>query len=189
MEKSLQIPYSDDEKAEWYYLPHGENKAKGPVSKRDIDVEWRTNAIRSDTLVFKESLGGWKKLSEVAELVQLLNIANTEVTEEVLKVRDQLQSLPVVTTSTVGKFAPYQSPDGLWHYYDPETKTWRTSKEDPHKIVERKKSEDLKSPAKKPDILQNKDTPGDLSTTNQNELPLSAEEIKKRDEEKVFLHS
>ncbi len=161
----MKADISDDEKAEWYYLPRGEQKAKGPVSKRDIDVEWRTQSIRSDTLVYKEGLGGWKKLAEVSELVQLLNIANSEVTEEVLKVREQLKDMPSVTAPTVGKFAPYQSPDGLWHYYDPEAKQWKTSKEDPHKIAERKKSEDPRSPAKRPESEKNVPTvaPGDAT--------------------------
>eukprot|EP01022_Parablepharisma_sp_SALTPOND_P014368 TRINITY_DN1947_c0_g1_i1.p1 TRINITY_DN1947_c0_g1~~TRINITY_DN1947_c0_g1_i1.p1 ORF type:complete len:498 (-),score=72.93 TRINITY_DN1947_c0_g1_i1:3959-5362(-) len=179
----MKIEGLDDEKAEWYYLPYGEEKAKGPVSKRDIDVEWRTHSIYSDTLVYKEGLGGWKKLSEVPELVQLLNIANSEVTEEVLKAREQLKNMgnPLIVASAAGKFAPYQSADGLWHYYDPETKQWKTSKEDPHKTSERKQSEDLRSPLKKPEVAEvGAEVPVELLP------PESKEELAKKEEERVY---
>lgn len=137
---------------EWYYQSKDE-KTMGPVSKRDIDVEWRTNNITSDTLVFKQEFGGWKKLREVSELVQLLNIANAEVNEEVLKARKQLTHIsnPLIAASKVGKYAPYQTEDGLWHYYDPKVKKWKTTKDDPHKHPEHKKSEDLLQAAGKKD--------------------------------------
>ena len=177
---------ADEDKSEWYYLPYGEKKAKGPVSKRDIDVEWRTHSIRSDTLVYKEGLDGWKKLGEISELVQLLNIANAEVTEEVLKVREQLKNMPAVTASIVGKFAPYQSADGLWHSYDPETKQWKTTKEDPHKIAERKKSEDVRSPAKVLETQKESAAPSQVPLPEAAK-PENAELAAKQDEEqKVF---
>ena len=71
-------------------------------------------------------------------------MANAEVNEEVLKAREKFTntSHPLLAASTAVKHAPYQSADGLWHYYDPEAKQWKVSKEDPHLIAERKKSEE-----------------------------------------------
>ncbi len=96
----------------------------------------------------------WKKIYEVEELVQLLNIANAEVNEEVLRAREQLKNMknPIIAASAaVNKMLePYQSADGMWHCYEPSTKQWKTSKEDPHKALERKRSGSLvASPAGK----------------------------------------
>jgi hypothetical protein len=117
-------------------LPANEKDAKGPVTKRDIDVEWRTSSIRSDTKVFREGMSEWKKITEVDELVQLLNIANTEVTPEVLKAREELKNMktPLLSAAAAASLKqkePYQSADGLWHTFDRGTQQWRTVKEDP----------------------------------------------------------
>lgn len=136
-------------------MPTGDSKPKGPVFKRDIDVEWRTNNIRSDTLVSKEGMKDWKKISEVEELVHILNNANTEVTEEVIKARESIKNMrmPVAASASGAskkKLEPYKTPDGLWHFFDPTVKKWKTSKENPTASVGTKKVEGPGSPVAKP---------------------------------------
>jgi len=170
----MQFDPRDIDIDEWYFQTK-DGETKGPVSKRDIDVEWRTNAITSDTLVYKRELGNWKKLRNVGELVKLLNIANAEFNEEVLRAREELSNLsnPLITASKVGRYAPYQSADGLWHYYDPKLKQWKTSKEDPHSHTEHKKSEDLS--------YSQKINKGEIEVK-----VISNEELVKLEEEKVI---
>ncbi|MBI3880782.1 MAG: DUF4339 domain-containing protein, partial [Verrucomicrobia bacterium] len=46
----------------WYYAEGGQQK--GPVADAEFDSLIQSGAIRPDTLVWREGLAGWQKLSE-----------------------------------------------------------------------------------------------------------------------------
>ena len=57
-----------DDEAKWYYVKLGESKPIGPASLRDLDVEWRTENLRGDSLIWKDGMQSWKKIYDITEL-------------------------------------------------------------------------------------------------------------------------
>lgn len=42
--------------------------AQGPVSRRDIDVYLRTGTFSPETLVYKQGMASWTRISDIPEL-------------------------------------------------------------------------------------------------------------------------
>jgi hypothetical protein len=57
-----------DDEDKWYYIKIGDTKPNGPAKIRDLDVEWRTENIRLDSLIWKEGMKEWKKIYDIPEL-------------------------------------------------------------------------------------------------------------------------
>jgi GYF domain 2 len=53
----------------WYFLDNADqNKPKGPISRRDLDVMIKTNVLDSDSYVFQQGFSGWTQIRDVREL-------------------------------------------------------------------------------------------------------------------------
>lgn len=81
----------------------------------------RTSIIDSHTYVWKEGMQDWAKIFQIEELKDYVNITHSEIAESLT--RNKIQSLfSQKFDSTLENF--YLSADGLWHIYNPITKTW-----------------------------------------------------------------
>lgn len=71
---------------EWYVL-RDPNTAQdqAPISLRDIDALYKTGAIRSNTLVWKDGMDNWQPIYQIDTLKSLINdsIAEAEKMPEV----------------------------------------------------------------------------------------------------------
>lgn len=53
----------------WYYVDRDDgNQMKGPISRRDLDVMIKTNALDSDSYVYKPGMNSWTQIRDVKEL-------------------------------------------------------------------------------------------------------------------------
>ena len=60
----------------WYYVDHtNNNRITGPITRRDLDVLLKTNALDSNSYVYREGLNGWTQIRDVRDLCsQLMGI-------------------------------------------------------------------------------------------------------------------
>jgi len=145
-------PIIPSEVFEWYFLDKfDENKVKGPVSERDLDVMWKTSLINSQTFVWKTGIPEWKALHEIDDLRKKIAESNIETIRDHvydksitapkkpnLHKEEKISEEPETLESKLEKIAkakPYKGGDGLWHYMDPTTKEMRTSEEDPSEVL------------------------------------------------------
>lgn len=57
----------------WFFVDRDDqNKPKGPISRRDLDVMIKTNALDSDSYVYKAGMSGWTQIRDVRELCNQL---------------------------------------------------------------------------------------------------------------------
>jgi hypothetical protein len=53
----------------WYFVDRDDqNQLKGPISRRDLDVMIKTNALDSDSYVYKPGMTSWTQIRDVKEL-------------------------------------------------------------------------------------------------------------------------
>lgn len=62
----------------WYYSQN--NQQMGPVAEEELKSKLRSGILVANTLVWKEGMGDWKPVSEVAELAMALTTAIPAVT-------------------------------------------------------------------------------------------------------------
>jgi len=65
------------EEQEWYVLMDNKEH-EGPLSLRDIDALYKTMAVRSSSLVWKEGMDEWQQLFQIDTLKKLINDAVEE---------------------------------------------------------------------------------------------------------------
>lgn len=64
----------------------------GPVSGRDLDVLYRTSAINSSTLVWKDGMSEWKQLFLVEELKKMFEEEEAEM-QQIEELYDKQQAM------------------------------------------------------------------------------------------------
>jgi HIV Tat-specific factor 1 len=119
---------------DWYYIDTMKQQPNGPISIRDIDVLMRTNAINSNTYVWKDGMSEWRKIYELEELKDIASTTHTEIQESIIKTKIQNSFTLAgqkIENNTVDNF--YFGSDGLWHVYNPTTKTWSMQIDKPKK--------------------------------------------------------
>jgi hypothetical protein len=82
--------------------------------------------IDSNTYFWKEGMDDWKKLFQIDELKGIINSTQTEITESLNRTKIQ-SAYSLNKDSNVGNF--YLGADGLWHVYNPISKTWTSQEE------------------------------------------------------------
>lgn len=118
---------------EWYYIDVAEKQPKGPISIRDIDVMLRTNAIDSNTYVWKDGMEDWKKIYQLEYLKDIASTTHTEIQESLIrtKIQNSFNNLgQKIENSAVDNY--YFGADGFWHVFNPITKNWTTQEKKPN---------------------------------------------------------
>jgi hypothetical protein len=62
----------------WYYSQN--NQQMGPVAEEELKTKLRSGVLVAGTLVWKEGMGDWKPVSEVAELAAALTTSSPTLT-------------------------------------------------------------------------------------------------------------
>jgi hypothetical protein len=79
--------------------------------------------IDSNTLVWKDGMGDWKKMYLVDELKEIICNTETEITESIT--RNKIQTAYAMNKdSKIDNY--YFGVDGNWHVYNPLIKEWST---------------------------------------------------------------
>ena len=95
----------------WYYSAN--NQQLGPVSEEQLKSMARTGSLNSQTLVWKEGMGDWRALGEVAELA--ISLSAPVMVERPTTIMQSAQSTnpystPLAAPITPQPVAPYQQP-------------------------------------------------------------------------------
>jgi HIV Tat-specific factor 1 len=137
------VSLSDDIfKLEWYYIDPSIKETSGPISIRDLDVLIRTNMIDTNTYVWREGMEDWKKIFQIGQLKDIVNITHTEIQESLIrsKIHASFSTGSSLKPENNGIENYYFGADGLWHVFNPITKVWSTQETKP---IIRKKSMEI----------------------------------------------
>jgi len=137
------VSLSDDIfKLEWYYIDPSKKETAGPISVRDLDVLIRTSMIDTNTYVWREGMEDWKKIYQVGQLKDIVNVTHTEMQESLIrsKIQASFSTSSSLKSENNGIENYYFGADGLWHVFNPITKVWNTQETKP---ITRKKSIDI----------------------------------------------